>query len=42
MLMQFSTDEVVNEVKKAVTEFEQHNQEYDEERIKEQVLIFII
>ncbi|XP_039131515.1 trigger factor-like protein TIG, Chloroplastic [Dioscorea cayenensis subsp. rotundata] len=35
--LQFSTDEVVNEVKKAVTEFEQHNQEYDEERIKEQV-----
>lgn len=35
--MQVSTDEVVKEVENSIAEFRKHEQEYDEERIKEQV-----
>ncbi|KAI5674755.1 hypothetical protein M9H77_15119 [Catharanthus roseus] len=35
--LQFSTEELVKEVKSSVAEFEKHKQEYDEERVKEQV-----
>lgn len=35
--MQFSTDELVKEVENSVTEFKKHKQEYDEERVKDQV-----
>ena len=35
--MQVSTDEVVKEVENSIAEFKKHQQEYDEERIKEQV-----
>lgn len=34
---QFSTEELVKEVKNSIAEFKRHNQEYDEERVKEQV-----
>lgn len=36
-VLQFSTDELVEEVENSIAEFKKHNQEYDEERIKEQV-----
>lgn len=36
-LMQILTDELVKEVENSITEFKQHNQEYDEERVKAQV-----
>ncbi|XP_057977922.1 trigger factor-like protein TIG, Chloroplastic isoform X1 [Malania oleifera] len=35
--LQFSTDELVREVENSIAEFKRHNQEYDEERVKEQV-----
>lgn len=35
--MQFSTDELVKEVENSITEFRKHKQEYDEERVKDQV-----
>ncbi|XP_027061615.1 trigger factor-like protein TIG, Chloroplastic isoform X1 [Coffea arabica] len=35
--LQFSTEELVKEVKNSIAEFKRHNQEYDEERVKEQV-----
>lgn len=35
--LQFSTEELVKEVENSIAEFQHHNQEYDEERIKEQV-----
>lgn len=35
--LQVSTEEVVNEVKNSIEEFKRHKQEYDEERMKEQV-----
>lgn len=35
--LQVSIDEVVKEVKNSIEEFKRHKQEYDEERIKEQV-----
>ncbi|CAO2835863.1 unnamed protein product [Amaranthus hypochondriacus] len=35
--LQVSTDEVVKEVESSIAEFRKHQQEYDEERIKEQV-----
>lgn len=35
--MQFSTDELVKEVENSVSEFKKHKQEYDEERVKDQV-----
>lgn len=35
--MQFSTDELVKEVENSITEFKKHKQEYDEERVKDQV-----
>ncbi|XP_074290825.1 trigger factor-like protein TIG, Chloroplastic [Silene latifolia] len=35
--LQVSTDEVFKEVKNSIEEFKRHKQEYDEERIKEQV-----
>ncbi|KAJ6845196.1 trigger factor-like protein TIG, Chloroplastic [Iris pallida] len=35
--LEFSTDELVKEVQNSVAEFKRHNQEYNEERIKEQV-----
>lgn len=35
--LQFSTEELVKEVENSVAEFKRHNQDYDEERVKEQV-----
>lgn len=35
--MQFSTDELVKEVENSISEFKKHKQEYDEERVKDQV-----
>ncbi|XP_059441079.1 trigger factor-like protein TIG, Chloroplastic [Corylus avellana] len=35
--LQFSTDELVKEVENSITEFKRQRQEYDEERIREQV-----
>ena len=35
--MQFSTDELVKEVENSIAEFKRQKQEYDEERVKEQV-----
>lgn len=36
-MLQFSTEELVKEVENSIAEFKKHNQEYDEERVKEQV-----
>lgn len=35
--LQFSTEELVKEVENSIAEFKRHKQEYDEERVKEQV-----
>lgn len=35
--MQIATDEIVKEVESSIGEFKRHNQDYDEERVKEQV-----
>ncbi|PPD80413.1 hypothetical protein GOBAR_DD22647 [Gossypium barbadense] len=35
--LQFSTEELVKEVQNSVAEFKRHKQEYDEERVREQV-----
>lgn len=36
-MLQFSTEELVKEVENSIAEFKKHNQEYEEERVKEQV-----
>lgn len=36
-LWQFSTDDLVKEVENSIAEFKRHKQEYDEERVKDQV-----
>jgi hypothetical protein len=38
-MLQFSTDELVKEVENSITEFKRQRQEYDEERIREQVCV---
>ncbi|XP_010545241.1 PREDICTED: trigger factor-like protein TIG, Chloroplastic [Tarenaya hassleriana] len=35
--LEFSTDELVKEVENSIAEFKKHKQEYDEERVKDQV-----
>lgn len=35
--LQFLTEELVKEVENSIAEFKRHNQEYDEERVREQV-----
>lgn len=35
--LQFSTEELVKEVENSIAEFKRHNQEYDEEHVREQV-----
>nr|AKM76833.1 trigger factor type chaperone family protein [Erodium trifolium] len=35
--MQFPTEDLVKEVENSIAEFKRHNQEYDEDRVKEQV-----
>ncbi|KMZ74240.1 Trigger factor-like protein TIG [Zostera marina] len=35
--LQFSTEEMVKEVENSLAEFKRHNQDYDEERVKDQV-----
>lgn len=35
--LQFSTEELVKEVQNSIQEFQQHQQEYDEDRVKLQV-----
>ncbi|XP_006280239.2 trigger factor-like protein TIG, Chloroplastic [Capsella rubella] len=35
--LEFSTDELVKEVENSISEFKKHKQEYDEERVKDQV-----
>ena len=37
ILLQFSTEDLVKEVENSIAEFKQQKQEYDEERVKEQV-----
>lgn len=39
--MQFSTDELVKEVENSISEFKKHKQEYDEERVKDQVSFLV-
>lgn len=39
-MLQFSTEELVKEVENSIAEFKRQNQDYDEERVKEQVSIF--
>ncbi|KAL3508442.1 hypothetical protein ACH5RR_027843 [Cinchona calisaya] len=39
--LQFSTEELVKEVKNSIAEFKRHNQEYDEECMKEQVITML-
>lgn len=36
-MLQFSTEELVKDVENSIAEFKKHTQEYDEERVKEQV-----
>lgn len=36
-LLQFSTEDLVKEVENSIAEFKRHKQEYDEERVKDQV-----
>lgn len=38
--MQFPTEELVKEVENSIAEFKRQNQEYDEERVKDQVRHF--
>ncbi|XP_077232731.1 trigger factor-like protein TIG, Chloroplastic [Tasmannia lanceolata] len=38
--LQFSTEDLVKEVENSVAEFKRHNQDYDEEHVKEQVILF--
>lgn len=40
-VLQFSTEDLVKEVSNSIAEFEKHKQEYDEERVKEQVSILV-
>lgn len=45
--MQYSTEQLINEVENSVAEFKQYNQDYDEDNIKQQVfncliLLFLI
>lgn len=40
-LMQILTEEIVKEVENSITEFKRHNQDYDEGRVREQVIILI-
>lgn len=37
--MQYSTEQLINEVENSIAEFKQYNQDYDEDNIKQQVLI---
>lgn len=37
VFLQILTDEIVKEVENSISEFKTHNQDYDEERVKEQV-----
>lgn len=39
-MIQFSTEELVKEVENSIAEFKRHKQEYDEERVREQVRAF--
>lgn len=36
-MLQFTTEELVKEVENSIAEFKRHNQDYDEDRVKEQV-----
>lgn len=38
-VLQFSTEELVKEVENSIAEFKRHKQEYDEERVREQVSV---
>lgn len=40
LMIQFSTEELVKEVENSIAEFKRHKQEYDEERVREQVRAF--
>lgn len=39
LMVQIVTEEIVKEVENSIVEFKRHNQDYDEERVKEQVTI---
>lgn len=41
-MLQFSTEELMKEVENSIAEFKRHKQEYDEERVKEQVCTFLL
>ena len=41
LVLQFSTDELVKEVENSIAEFKRQKQEYDEERVREQVLLLL-
>ena len=40
-MLQFPTEELVKEVENSIAEFKRHKQDYDEERVKEQVSILL-
>lgn len=39
IILQFSNEELVKEVENSIAEFKRHKQDYDEERVSEQVSI---
>ncbi|BAU03389.1 hypothetical protein VIGAN_UM094100, partial [Vigna angularis var. angularis] len=39
--LQFATEDLVKEVENSIAEFKRQNQEYDEERVKDQVCIIL-
>lgn len=41
IFLQFSTEDLVKEVESSIAEFKRQNQEYDEERVKEQVCMLL-
>lgn len=40
-VLQFSTEDLVKEVENSIAEFKRQKQEYDEERVKEQVYMHV-
>lgn len=40
IFLQFSAEDLVKEVENSIAEFKNHKQEYDEDRVREQVCIY--
>lgn len=40
--LQFPTEDLIKEVESSIEEFKRHKQEYDEDRVKEQVYVLNI